>query len=44
MRTIERDFSLQPVRPTIEAERHAATKGEIEQGQRTGAASTRQRL
>jgi hypothetical protein len=44
MRAIERDFSLQPVRPSIEAERHAATKGEIEQGLRTGIASTRQRL
>jgi hypothetical protein len=44
MRAIERDFSLQPVRPSIEAERHAATKGEIEQGLRTGVASTRQRL
>jgi hypothetical protein len=44
MRAIERDYSLQPVRPSIEAERHAATKGEIEQGLRTGIASTRQRL
>jgi hypothetical protein len=44
MRAIERDFSLQPVRPSVEAERHAATKGEIEQGLRTGIASTRQRL
>jgi hypothetical protein len=44
MRQIERDYSLQPVRPSIEAERHAATKGEIEQGLRTGFASTRQRL
>ena len=44
MRAIERDYSLQPVRPSIEAERHAATKGEIEQGLRTGTASTRQRL
>jgi hypothetical protein len=44
MRAIERDFSLQAVRPSIEAERHAATKGEIEQGLRTGIASTRQRL
>ena len=44
MRAIERDFALQPVRPSIEAERHAATKGEIEQGLRTGVASTRQRL
>jgi hypothetical protein len=44
MRAIERDYSLQPVRPSIEAERHAATKGEIEQGLRTRTASTRQRL
>jgi hypothetical protein len=44
MRAIERDYSLQPVRPSIEAERRAATKGEIEQGLRTGVASTRQRL
>jgi hypothetical protein len=44
MRAIERDFALQPVRPSIEAERHAATKGEIEQGLRTGIVSTRQRL
>jgi hypothetical protein len=44
MRAIERDYSLQPVRPSIEAERQAATKGEIEQGLRTGIASTRQRL
>jgi hypothetical protein len=44
MRAIERDFSLQSVPPSIEAERHAATKGEIEQGLRTGIASTRQRL
>jgi hypothetical protein len=44
MREIERDYSLQAVRPSIDAERHAATKGEIEQGLRTGVASTRQRL
>jgi hypothetical protein len=44
MRAIERDYSLQPVLPSIKAERHAATKGEIEQGLRTGIASTRQRL
>jgi hypothetical protein len=41
MRAIERDFSLQPVRPSIEAERRAATKGEIEQGLRTGIAAPR---
>jgi hypothetical protein len=44
MRAIERDYQLQPVRPSIEAKRHAATKGEIEQGLRTGVPSTRQRL
>jgi hypothetical protein len=44
MREIERDYALQPLRPSIDAERHAATKGEIEQGLRTGVASTRQRL
>jgi hypothetical protein len=44
MRAIERDYSLQPVRPSIDAERRAATKGEIEQGLRTGVASTRQRV
>jgi hypothetical protein len=31
MREIERDYSLQLVRPSIEAERRAATKGEIDQ-------------
>jgi hypothetical protein len=44
MRVLERDFGLQQVRPSIEAERHAATKGEIEEGLRTGLPSTRQRL
>jgi hypothetical protein len=44
MRAIERDFALQPVLPSIEAQRHAATKGEIEEGLRTGMPSTRQRL
>lgn len=44
MRAVERDYQLQTVRPSIEAQRHAATKGEIEHGLRTGVASTRQRL
>ena len=44
MRAIERDYSLQSVRPSIDTERRAATKGEIEQGLRTGVPSTRQRL
>jgi hypothetical protein len=44
MRAIERDYALQAVRPSIDAVRHAATKGEIEEGLRTGVASTRQRL
>nr|WP_090323162.1 relaxase/mobilization nuclease domain-containing protein [Duganella sp. CF517] len=44
MRVIERDFKLRQVRPSIEAKRHAPTKGEIEEGLRTGLPSTRQRL
>lgn len=44
MRAIERDFDLQRVTPSIEAQRHALTKGEIEEGLRTGMPSTRQRL
>lgn len=44
MRAIERDYALRGVRPSIDAARRAATKGEIEQGLRTGVASTRQRL
>ncbi len=44
MRAIERDYDLQRVRPSIEVERHAPTKGEIEEGLRTGVPSTRQRL
>jgi hypothetical protein len=44
MRAVERDYQLESVRPSIEAQRRAATKGEIEQGLRTGVASTRQRL
>ncbi len=44
MRAIERDYDLQQVRPSVEAQRHAPTKGEIEEGLRTGVPSTRQRL
>lgn len=44
MRDIERDYSLQRVAPSIEAERKAPTKGEIEQGLRTGQPSVRQQL
>ena len=44
MREIERDYGLQQVAPSIKAERKAPTKGEIEQGIRTGQPSTRQQL
>lgn len=44
MRAIEREFKLKQVRPSIEAQRHAPTKGEIAEGLRTGMPSTRQRL
>ena len=44
MREIEREYGLQEVAPSREAERHAPTKGEIEQSVRTGEPSTRQRL
>ena len=44
MRELERDYGLQRVAPSIEAERKAPTKGEIEGGIRTGAPSTRQQL
>src|SRR5471032_1841920 len=44
MRAIEREFDLQSVTPSIEVQRHALTKGEIEEGLRTGVPSTRQRL
>lgn len=44
MRTIERDFDLQRVVSSKEVLRHAPTKGEIEEGLRTGLPSTRQRL
>jgi hypothetical protein len=44
MREIERDLGLQPVPPSVTAERRAATKGELEHGLRTGQPSTRQQL
>jgi hypothetical protein len=44
MREIERDLGLQPVLPSVEAQRRAATKGELEHGLRTGQPSTRQQL
>lgn len=44
MREIERDFGLQRVAPSIEAERRAPTKGEIEGSIRTGQPSIRQQL
>ena len=44
MREIERDYGLQRVAPSIEAERKAPTKGEIEQALRTRQPSTRQQL
>lgn len=44
MREIERDYALHPVQPSINVMRHAPTKGEIEEGTRTGEPSTRQRL
>lgn len=44
MRSIERDYGLQQVAPSIEVQRTAPTKGEIEHSLRTGVPSTRQRL
>lgn len=44
MREIERDYGLQRVAPSIEAERKAPTKGEIERAMRTGQPSTRDQL
>lgn len=44
MREIERDYRLQQLAPSREATRHAPTKGEIEQGIRTGQPSARQQL
>lgn len=44
MRELERDYGLQRVAPSREAERKAPTKGEIEGGIRTGKPSARQQL
>jgi len=44
MREIERDYGLQAVESSRTAKRRAPTKGEIEQGIRTGQPSTRQQL
>jgi len=44
MRGIEQDYGLHRVAPSIEAKCRAPTKGEIEQGLRTGQPSTRQQL
>jgi len=44
MRTIEREFDLQRVTPSIEVQRHALSTGEIVEGLRTGVPSMRQRL
>lgn len=44
MRELEKEYGLQRVPSSIEAERKAPTKGEIEQHLRTGEPSTRQRL
>ena len=44
MREIEREYGLQEVAPSIEAERHAPTKGELERTLRTGEPSTRHQL
>jgi hypothetical protein len=44
MREIERDYGLQRVAPSIEAERKAPTKGEIEGALRTGQPSIRDQL
>ena len=44
MREIEREYGLQAVAPSIEAERHAPTKGELERTLRTGEPSTRHQL
>lgn len=44
MRELEQDYGLQRVAPSIEAERKAPTKGEIEGGIRTGEPSAKQQL
>lgn len=44
MRELERDYGLQRVAPSADAGRRAPTKGEIEEGVRTGQPSARQQL
>ena len=44
MRELERDYGLQRVAPSIEAERKAPTRGEIEGSIRTGQPSAKQQL
>ena len=44
MRSIEREFDLQQLRPSIESDRRAPTRGEIEKHLRTAEASTRIQL
>lgn len=44
MREIEREYGLQQVSPSIEAQRKVPTKGEIERHVRTGEPSMRERL
>lgn len=44
MREIERDYQLQPVEASRDVIKRPATRGEIEEGLRTGVASTKQRL
>lgn len=44
MRQIERDYGLQQVAPSKDADRNAPTKNEIERSLRTGEPSTRQQL
>jgi hypothetical protein len=44
MRQIEKDYGLQAVAPSKDAERRAPTKGEVEREKRTGEVSTKQLL
>jgi hypothetical protein len=44
MRALERDLGLRQIESSTKTERRAATKGEIEEGLRTGKPSTRQQL
>jgi hypothetical protein len=44
MRALERDLGLRQIESSAQTERRAATKGEIEEGLRTGKPSTRQQL